>query len=67
MEKKEIAYHHLNNFVGKWNTIGRILPTSNNPEINIKGTDHYEWLPGGFFLQHKVAVLMGNEKTKPLK
>ncbi len=64
MEIKEIEYTHLDKFVKKWNTEGHVLPTENSPEIKIKGTDTYEWLPGGFFLLHKVDVLVGDDKNQ---
>lgn len=66
MMSKLIEYRleDLGRFVGTWHTEGRLLPTQNNPEILIKGTDTYEWLPGGFFLLHKADVLVGNERNQ---
>ena len=61
MESKEVAYSHLDKFAGKWNTKGLILPTSNSAGIEVSGTDTYEWLPGNFFLLHKVDVKIGSD------
>jgi hypothetical protein len=64
MENKEIAYKHLDRLVGKWNTKGLILPTTNSAAVEVIGTDTYEWLPGGFFLIHKVDVTIGDDKVQ---
>src|SRR5687767_9890233 len=66
MENKT-AHQQLNKFVGLWNTTGRILPTTTSPEISVSGTDSYEWLPGGYFLLHKVDVQMGDERNETLE
>lgn len=59
-----IQYQELAKFVGTWNTTGRVLATKTSAEIIISGTDTYEWLPGKFFLLHKAAVWMGNDKSE---
>lgn len=64
MENRGTEYNHLDKFIGKWNTEGTVLPTTNNPELKIKGTDTYEWLPGGFFLLHKVDVFIGDDNNQ---
>ncbi|WP_227011520.1 DUF1579 family protein [Paenibacillus lutimineralis] len=51
-------------FVGKWNTEGEIRATSSSPAARLIAVDTYEWLPGGFFLIHKVDGHMGNEVVK---
>lgn len=55
------AYRLLDNFVGKWNTTGNMKACEGAPDLHIEGTDTYEWLPGGFFLIHKVDVRVGND------
>ncbi|AKB77421.1 lipolytic enzyme [Methanosarcina horonobensis HB-1 = JCM 15518] len=35
--------------------------------VRICGTDIYEWLPGGFFLIHRVDVRMGDEEVKSVE
>lgn len=57
----------LNKFVGRWNTEGIIPATDTTPTIKIFGTDTYEWLPGEYFLLHKVDVFVGDEKTETLE
>lgn len=57
-------YRHLDAFVGKWNTTGYMKSSPSGPSAVITGTDTYEWLPGGFFLLHKVNVLMGDERNE---
>jgi hypothetical protein len=63
-KQKSIEHEQLNKFVGRWNTEGKILATDTTPEINISGTDTYKWLPGEFFLLHKVDVLIGEDKNE---
>ena len=67
MENKAIAFGHLNKFAGRWHTEGVVLPTAKHAAIEVKGTDTYEWLPGNFFLLHKVDVLMGDDHVQTLE
>ena len=67
MEAKGIAYERINKFTGRWNTEGRILPTTTSAEIIISGTDSYEWLPGEFFLLHRVNVRIGDDKNQTVE
>jgi hypothetical protein len=60
-------YKQLNRLAGKWNTEGIIAGTGTSPEIHIKGTDTYEWLPGGYFLLHTVDVWMGDDRNQTLE
>lgn len=57
----------LNVFVGKWKTEGQIRATPSNPAARINGTDIYQWLPGEFFLIHRVDVRMGDEEVKSVE
>jgi len=61
------AYRHLDVFVGTWHTTGNMKTGVETNDILITGTDTYEWLPGGFFLLHKVNVLMGTERKESLE
>jgi len=56
-------YELLNKFAGHWKTEGTILQTETSPEIKVWGTDTYEWLPGEYFLLHKVDVFVGDDKN----
>lgn len=67
MNNTHPAYRQLSKLLGKWNTNGRILAANGNPEIKITGTDTYEWMPGNFFLLHKVDVSIGGDKNQTLE
>lgn len=67
MENREIAHSNLSKFVGTWHTEGQIVPTANHAAIDIKGTDTYEWLPGEFFLLHKIDVHMGDDHSQGIE
>lgn len=54
----------LDALVGLWRSEGETL---GSPSIKIHGTDAYEWLPGGFFLIHRVDVHMGDDKVDALE
>jgi Protein of unknown function (DUF1579) len=54
----------LSALVGWWRSEGRIL---GDPAVPISGTDVYEWLPGGFFLLHRVDVVIGQQKLQALE
>jgi hypothetical protein len=58
---------HLELFVGKWNTQGEIKASPYSPAGKIIGTDTYEWLPGGFFLVHRVDVRTGDQKNESIE
>jgi Protein of unknown function (DUF1579) len=54
----------LGALVGWWRSEGRIL---GEVPVPISGTDVYEWLPGGFFLVHRVDVVVGQQKVRALE
>jgi hypothetical protein len=54
----------LGALVGWWRSQGRIV---GDPPVPITGTDNYEWLPGGFFLLHRVDVVIGEQKVQALE
>ena len=66
MKKLPAEIIYLDPFVGKWKTTGQIKEPG-KPLIKIEGTDTYEWLPGGFFLLHKVDVQIGSGKNESLE
>ena len=47
------ALRRLDRFVGTWEVRGRTLDAQ---EDNVSGRLTFEWLPGGFFLQQRVAM-----------
>ena len=62
-----VEHKRLDIFVGKWNTEGQVLTDSDAPAAKILATDTYEWLPGKFFLLHRVDANIGEEKTEVLE
>jgi hypothetical protein len=54
-------------FVGRWRTAGEVLASGSTPALEIAGVDEYEWLPGGFFLLHRVDVRIGGEPVQALE
>ncbi|KAA2241704.1 DUF1579 domain-containing protein [Chitinophaga agrisoli] len=61
------AHRLLDPFAGKWRTEGWIRETADHPAIKIQGTDTYEWLPGGYFLLHRVDVEIGEERNETIE
>ena len=53
--------------VGTWKTSGEIRPLGTDPGGMLRGTDSYEWLPGGHFLLHRVDVLMGESRSRSVE
>ena len=54
----------LSFLIGKWNTHGMTIASTDSPAVVISGTDIYEWGLGGQFIVHTVAVQMGDEKVE---
>jgi hypothetical protein len=55
----------LGALVGWWRSAGHIV--GDDPPVPITGTDIYEWLPGGFFLVHRVDVVIGEQRVQALE
>ncbi|HEY6306295.1 MAG TPA: DUF1579 family protein, partial [Candidatus Angelobacter sp.] len=53
----------LDYFSGNWKSDGEMKPSSFGPGGKFTGTEHNEWMPGGFFLlsHSKASMSMGNE------
>jgi hypothetical protein len=56
----------LEPLVGRWRSEGETV-SSGPPSIRIRGTDEYEWLAGGYFLLHRVDVLLGDDRVNVLE
>lgn len=54
-------------FAGVWRTSGQMLSDDGAPAAPFSGMDSYEWLPGGFFLLHRVDVDMGGTRVQALE
>ena len=64
---KQTGLALLEPFIGLWKTTGKVYTSDNEAPESIDGTDVYEWLPGGFFVTHKVNVLMGGRQSQSLE
>ena len=54
----------LGALVGRWRSEGHVVA---DVPVPITGTDSYEWLPGGFFLVHRVDVMVGQQRVQALE
>jgi hypothetical protein len=61
------AHRALEVFVGTWQTEGVITAGPSGPVSRLQAVDTYEWLPGGFFLLHRVDGHMGDEPVQALE
>lgn len=60
-------HERLAAFVGRWKTRGEVRASGDSPALEIAGVDTYEWLPGGFFLLHRVDVRIGGERVEAVE
>jgi hypothetical protein len=60
-------HERLGVFIGTWRTSGRTVPGPSGPALDIVGTDTYEWLPGRFFVVHRVDVRLGGERMQAIE
>jgi hypothetical protein len=63
--REEAVTNSLEAVVGHWNTTGRSVAPGEN--MDIKGMDKYEWLPGRHFIVHHVDVWMGEDKVNVIE
>lgn len=54
----------LDFLVGIWQTSGETISTGSDPVISISGTDTYEWVLNGKFMQHRADVKMGDKHVE---
>ena len=64
MKENNLAKEQLAAYVGVWHTSGQIFAKDATPSVPIYGIDSYEWLPGNYFLLHKVDVMIGDSIIK---
>lgn len=50
----------MNSLVGKWITIGETTSADGAPALEIRASDVYEWVPGGFFVEHTAYGRIGD-------
>ena len=60
-------HRRLQRFVGRWRTEGEILGGPPGASARLQATDSYEWLPGGYFLLHRVEGRLGDEPVQTLE
>lgn len=61
------AHHRLGVFIGSWHTEGEIQTDSPGVTLRLHATDSYEWMPGGYFLVHRVDGRMGDMVVQALE
>ena len=54
-------------FAGKWITQGTIRATKDAAASEMRAIDQYEWLPGGFFLLHRVDALIAGSISQSIE
>jgi Protein of unknown function (DUF1579) len=50
----------MSSLVGKWITVGETIPTDGASALEIRASDVYEWVAGGFFLVHTAYGRIGD-------
>ena len=67
MTKLTVEHRALGAPIGKWITQGSIRATDDAASSEMRAIDRYEWLPGGFFMLHKVDALIGGAASQSLE
>lgn len=57
----------LDALVGRWASSGEMVDPVSGERTSISGTDEYSWLDGGWFLVHRVDVLIGDAPVRVLE
>ena len=50
----------LEAFIGRWNSDGDAKESPYGPAAKFSGTDTFEWVPGGFFVNHHWKGMQGS-------
>ena len=67
MTKPNSTHRALSVFAGKWITQGTIRATEDAASAEMRAIDRYEWLPGGFFMLHKVDALIAGTVSQSIE
>lgn len=67
MTKPSAEHLALGVLAGKWITQGTIRATGTADASELRAIDVYEWLPGGFFMLHKVDALIGATPSQSIE
>ncbi len=62
-----MAVGRLEFLIGTWNTVGEVRASPTSPAVAINGTDSYELVLGGSFIEHRVDVMMGDVRTEAIE
>jgi len=54
MPAPDPALEQLDRFIGRWKLTGRLV--GSDDEDTISGESTYRWLPGGFFMEQRIAL-----------
>ena len=54
-------------FVGKWITQGTIRATEDSAASEMRAIDQYEWLPGSFFMLHRVDAQIAGSVSQSIE
>ena len=65
--KPSAKHRALGILAGSWSTQGTIRASGNAAASEMRAIDRYEWLPGDFFLLHKVDALIGGEASQSIE
>jgi hypothetical protein len=61
IEHRRLPEHDLmNTLIGKWMTVGQTMPADDSPALDIRASDIYEWVAGGFFVVHTAYGIIGD-------
>lgn len=67
MTKPAAEHLALGVFAGKWMTQGTIRATKDAAVSEMRAIDQNDWLPGGFFMLHKVDALMAGSVSQSIE
>ena len=67
MTKPTAKHLALGVFAGKWMTQGTIRATKDAASSEMRAIDQYEWLPGGFFMLHKVDARIAGSVSQSIE
>ncbi|HJU98558.1 MAG TPA: DUF1579 family protein [Jiangellaceae bacterium] len=59
------ALRRLDFLVGTWRIEGETVPEFSGPQLKSMSTETFEWLDGGFFLQHRWDAVFGEPAEDP--
>ena len=65
--KPTAAHRALGVLAGNWITYGTIHAVGDAAATEMHAIDQYEWLPGEFFMLHKVEALIGGTASRSIE